>query len=163
MPRVNGWLSSFAFRLSYVLHTWTRLPNSSTRFVMLRSKKPCVLKYGSSRWAYMSGVRKTASPLRAGASFVAEDSGTTTLIRPSGTNSERKRSQPRLPAGAGDHVIERSNEMIYTVHIAWVLRAGQPGCPASVPTRGGGTGAGVSADCAPAFSTKPPRNIPHVR
>jgi len=39
MPRENVWLSCSAFRFSYVLHTWPRLPNSSTRLAMLRSKK----------------------------------------------------------------------------------------------------------------------------
>ncbi len=47
----------------------------------------------------MSGVKKKASPLRAGASFVAADSGTIQPSRPSGTNSARKRSQSRGPAG----------------------------------------------------------------
>src|ERR1700683_2710648 len=47
----------------------------------------------------MSGVRKTASPLRAGASFVVADSGTIQASRPSGTNSARQRTPAPWSAG----------------------------------------------------------------
>src|SRR5271170_2875351 len=46
MPREDGWASSFASRLSFVLQTSTRLPNSSTRFTMLRLEETVRLEVG---------------------------------------------------------------------------------------------------------------------